>query len=500
MKYFISLLLSLALVMQWGGESVLTSAAVTDNTGTSHLELLVGEPADGEPQTIFDWFRKMWLALSTVDTNTAQLAGKIDQMSADMASMKSLIKSQNATVGGGCYFTVYSKDYPFLDTFKVRVTDGTSTKSSYINFNEDSEYYSAELRVPTTSSTVDVFILDPDTNEEQVKFTATGVNTTSGYANINLDPLFAGAYATPLEKNKKLATVMYKSSIVTQNTSWLPTVCNNLANHQEHFQDFLLSCAGLNVASQNFEQLYANESEFLSVVDSNAGSWLLANSTFGNYVANSRPLLRSISFDSIAINVVESTTSFHTYLNSTALQKLTSTEAGGVENTVSGNLLVLSVTSGSRGGASSCHEYVGTLYYSGSTRSQRYYLTARRAGLRGSTLYTKSENTQTLISAGSCSGFLEYGNTGDRGWSNWGEWEYWHGSDSTSASVSVNAYKFADNVLVQEYPGANIAVPAWTIEDRYSATDPIVVNTGSQSASSSTADSVITYIDLDAVD
>lgn len=483
----------------WGGN--LVYAAVTDNTGTSHLELLVGEPADGEPQTIFDWFRKMWLTLSTVDTNTAQLAGKIDQMSADMASMKSLIKSQNATVGGGCYFTVYSKDYPFLDTFKVHVTDGTSTKSSYINYNEDSEYYAAELRVPTTSSTVDVFILDPDTNEEQVKLTATGVNTTSGYANINLDPLFAGAYATPLEKNKKLSTVMYKSSIVTQNTSWLPTVCNNLANHQEHFQDFLLSCADLSVTSQNFEQLYANESEFLSVVASNAGSWLLANSTFGNYVANSRSLLQSISFNQNCINKVESTSGFHTYLNNTTLPKLTSTKAGGVENIVSGNLLILSVTSGSRGGSSSCHEYVGVRYYSSpGSYADNLYINGRSAGLRGNVVYTKYGNMQTIISAGSCSGFLEYGHSGNRGWSSWHEWENWHGSSSTSASTFNSVYKFADTVQVQAFPAASIIMPAWTIEQHTSSEDDIVVNTGSQYAGDSTANSVITYIDLDAVD
>lgn len=71
----------------------LAYAAVTDNTGTSHLELLVGEPAEGEPQTIFEWFRKLWLKLSTVDTNTAPLVGKIDQMSADIASLNAKLNS-----------------------------------------------------------------------------------------------------------------------------------------------------------------------------------------------------------------------------------------------------------------------------------------------------------------------------------------------------------------------------------------------------------------------
>ena len=122
MKYVISLLLSLALVMQWGGESVLTSAAVTDNVSVAKVETLIGSPiTETEPQSLFAYLREI---LSTV----VAMSDQLNTVAANVGNLK-------ATAGGGCYY-LFRSTRSYLDGYTVTLND-TRTKQKCIISRDD---------------------------------------------------------------------------------------------------------------------------------------------------------------------------------------------------------------------------------------------------------------------------------------------------------------------------------------------------------------------------
>ena len=483
-----------------------TYASVNDNVGNAQLEILVGDPNDTSTNTLFGLLRQILTVVSTIATaqqvndigeQVAVISGKVDGFDSQLQNISATLKNTQAVIGGGCYYTIYT-DREYLLGYKLTLTDGTIAKSCYVQ-RDDSGKYTGVLSV-SLSGTITIKVIDPNTKVVQCQVQTPA--SSNSYATINLDTLLNPKYADILNVNDTLATYLYKDSFFTNSSTYTPTVCNYLAQHQEYLSDFVKSCANVSVTSSNFNTLYSNENEFLSVVGSTAGKWLLTNSTFGNYVANSRSLLRSISFNSRALSVFESTTGFHTYLSNTSLTKRTSTKAGGVANQVSGNLLILSVTSGSRGGSTGYDTYLGRYISYYALGPNHIYLTGTYANLRGDTYLTKSGNTRTIIGATSNSGTTWK----DQETNNWdqvvGTTNGLAGYTSlTSCDTTSNIFRFADSVNIASFDSTNISCP--NVYVTYKVTDyqteSLSYPVNPQYAGSSTANSAITYIDLDAV-
>lgn len=464
-----------------------TYAAVNDNVVTAAVEKSIGDNVGKAFPTVFDFLQNIWLKLDNITVALNNIERKVDR--------------QTATAGGGCYYTVYTNK-PYLDGYKLKLYDGTSAKSCYIGYDPDSEYWCGVVRVPLNNN-ITIEIFDPDTGISQGSMDTSAV-TTSGYATINLDPLLDGIYTSVLDINDSLATLMYKQTYYTQNSTWLPTIVSKLVEHDEHLPDFMQSSAGLIVESDSFATLYCNRDEFLSCINSSVGSYFLSDPTIGQHIADSRELLRYIIDDSVAVTNCEINSEFCNYLNNTALQKLTKTADGGLENKVEGNILILSVTSGSLGGSHSANEYIGATMED-YRRQPNYYIRGRCSSIHGDIILTYLDDSDIILHSGSTSGVLIYtknGYTNDTTSNMYFAYETWYGDNATTgANVTKGVYRFAHKFIIDAFVATSIQCPTlslrlWSGFDN--ANINTSVNTGTCCAGTPTANSVITYVDLDA--
>lgn len=140
------------------------------------------------------------------------------------------------------------------------------------------------------------------------------------------------------------------------------------------------------------------------------------------------------------------------------------------DNVVSGNLLVVQVESGSRGGYTTYDADMG-------------------GGLTHTGNYASARSNCTSLKGNTYSRFIQAGTTSGSTYTDASGTVYRCGTcDAAGANTSVTTVKFADKACVNMFCASDVACPI--INGTYV--------TGSQRTTDATADSVITYIDLDA--
>lgn len=337
MKYFISLLLSLALVMQWGGESVLTSAAVTDNVSVAKVETLIGSPiTETEPQSLFAYLREI---LSTV----VAMSGQLTTLGQQMDTVANNVGNLKATAGGGCYYTIYTKK-PYLNGYKLKLTDRTTAKSCFITRDDDSGYWAGVVRVPLADN-IYIEIIDATTGKSQGEVSTTAV-TTSGYATINLDPLLLSFLNNLVNVDDSLALHLSSDSAIIQNDTYFPIIMKHVYTANHDVDKFLTALNGKSYASKTFDELLNNETDFVNAVAGNtAYRTVLSQQEFTDRLINNRSLLKQISCNNAAKTTANANAMFTSRILSSTLA-VSQSKPGGQLNEVSGNLICLRIGSG----------------------------------------------------------------------------------------------------------------------------------------------------------
>ena len=448
------------------------------------LEQSVGSWDDTEDaHSIFGLLRLILSRLVTVND-------KLDDLSASVVSVKRSVDNIRATNGGGgAYFTIHTSK-PYLDGYKLKLTDGLSSKSCTIAYDEDSNYYAGVLRAPLSDS-LTVTIIDSDSGAVQGSLAVTA-STAGGYATIDLDALMNDAYASLLDVNGTLASAMYKDGQYTRDASKLPVIVDKLVAYDGHLADFIKSSTGREITAASFRELYRNQSDFTAAVESSVGRWLIENPSVGKTIADSRELLRWISFNDTAVSLCEGDATFRGYLDQTTLPRLTSVKAGGTENKISGNLLCLSITSGCRGDQLRYRRDLGNNYVGSSDmEALSYSVLSTTSSARSTADITKNGRVQTVISAASTSGYeIEQNHAYIFEHREVITCQTYGNQDVTGANVTQAVYKFGDSVCVNGYGEQSVDCGTFRFAD------DTVKNVGTQVAGSPSADSVITYIDL----
>ena len=450
------------------------------------LEQSVGSWDDTEDaHSIFGLLRLILSRLVTVND-------KLDDLSASVVSVKRSVDNIRATNGGGgAYFTVHTSK-PYLDGYKLKLTDGLSSKSCTIAYDEDSNYYAGVLRAPLSDS-LTVTIIDSDSGAVQGSLAVTA-STAGGYATIDLDALMNDAYASLLDVNGTLASAMYKDGQYTRDASKLPVIVDKLVAYDGHLADFIKSSTGRDITAASLRELYRNQSDFTTAVESSVGRWLIENPSVGKTIADSRELLRWISFNDTAVSLCEGDATFRGYLDQTTLPRLTSVRAGGTENKISGNLLCLSITSGCRGDQEqlSPQRYLGSCDTGNNNFDHyTYRVKSSTSSARGASAITRNGRVQTVISAASTSGYvIEQYYTYVTNLNESTTYPEYGNRDVTGANVTQAVYKFGDTVCVNGYGEQSVDCGTLRFEDG------TIKNVGAQVAGSPAADSVITYINL----
>lgn len=447
------------------------TAAVNDNLDSLTVQIasFLGLGKEDENNGVYGG--SLVERVNTIHAEMSALDSKLDKVSRQ-------VSNQSAIAGGGCYYTIYSsKEY--LEGYKLKLSDGTSSKSCYIQYDEDSDYYAGVLKAPLNNE-LSIEIIDPETGRSQGKVSTTAV-PSNGYATVNLDPLIESNLADLLTKDDSLALHFSQDSDIVCNDTYFPVVLNHVYDVNHDVDKFLHALTGDEYSSTTFEELLENETEFINAVagDTSHRS-ILSQLELTNSIINDREKLRWISTDIDSKEAANVNTVFTTAIRGSQLIE-EQTMPGGQENKVDGNIICVSVESGAIGKAGSSIVYSTGYHNDGfywgcnnisdtNKAYKAFYVSSRPDSYVGS---------ERLIGNTTIAKYRCYTQCGSCG----------SASGDTTSDLSGDANK-------QEYSGKYTNVV--TVEEMsgtYSASCENV--TVSCSASDAAANSVITYIDLD---
>ena len=330
---------------------VQTNAAIKDNIGTSVIEQTIGSWEDdsdahsliGLLKLIADKIADQMDKLITMDAKMDTLETELSNVKTVLDKVSVLVSNQSAAQGGGCYYTVYTEK-AYLDGYKLRLSDGTSAKSCIIQYDEDRDYYAGVLKAPLADD-ITIELINKETGVSQGSV-STSAATASGYATINLDPLLLNNLSTLLSVDDTVAYSLITDPTLVKNDTYFPVILNHVYEVNHDVDEFLNTLTGDKYASTTFDELLENEIEFVNAVAGDtAYRSVLTSQEFTERVVDDRGLLRQIGDSSESRDSATHNSIFTSCIRSSSLCT-TQLKNGGQENTVEGNLILVSMNSG----------------------------------------------------------------------------------------------------------------------------------------------------------
>ncbi|MDD6037529.1 MAG: hypothetical protein PUD20_01830 [bacterium] len=415
--------------------------------------------------------RSYGIELSDKETwKKTSILGLIKNLSLNFNNVMTTINHIDATAGAGCYYSCFTTK-PYLNGYKIRLTDQTTAKSCTVLYNQDSNYYEGAVAVPLNDE-IDVELWYEGKLQGSMH---TNCTTASGYATINLDALIDANFSELIKYNDHLVRSMCCDSHFTQNRDLFPEIIDLVFQNDQFLSECLNSINGMSVEEQTFEELFENPETLIRILHHDFADMFLSNEKLSNHIANHRELLDAISKDPIALEKVEASDQMHEALRQSALIK-TQTMVGGEEQSVSGNLILISLESGTLG---NYYDY-GTRRYTGT------YETAAMLNCKG--YISQRPNCYYTINDTEIKCVTELVQTGYSATYSYGLKNFYtsENESSTSANMLIAPYRFVQAVRIE-------SMTPKTLTDVRGYWD----NTDTRTACDPTASSKIIYIDLD---
>lgn len=266
------------------------------------------------------------------------LENKVTRIDATTTRIDRATSKLQSTAGGGCFYTVYSYK-PYLDGYKIKLSDGTSSKSCTICYDDDSGYYSGILKAPLKDN-ITVSIIDAETDLCEGVFN-TNCATTSGYATIDLDNLIFTQLTSIIKDDAtELRTNLCKDSALTNNNASMQTTISYCYSGKLSPFNTFNSISGVTVDSRSFDDLLRSTKDMRSVFSSTVGETVLACGLAKRISNDKDILLRCISSGELC-EVLNSSAAMGDALSKSDLQKVTEHLSPNTAQTVTGKFILL---------------------------------------------------------------------------------------------------------------------------------------------------------------